>query len=116
MANGILGALIACTAAAGCGSGYVVRSGYYQLELLAHRKSIESALRSGEYTGRERAGFYLIRDVKRFGQEIGLAGTSNYDTIAHDWDHQVWNVSGSSPVAFENRKWTFPVVGTVPYL
>jgi predicted aminopeptidase len=78
--------------------------------------SIEDALRSREYTARERASFYLIRDVKRFGGEIGLAGTANYETIAHGWEHGVWNVSASAPLRFENRTWSFPVVGTVPYL
>jgi predicted aminopeptidase len=100
----------------GCGAGYVLRSGYYQMELLAHRDPVEEALRSHEYTARERASFYVVRDAKAFGREIGLAGTANYDTVAHDWDHRIWNVSASHPARFENRTWSFPIVGTVPYL
>ena len=100
----------------GCGAGYVVSSGYYQMELLSHRVPVEDALRSGDYTARERASFYLVRDVKAFGRQIGLSGTANYDTVAHDWDHQIWNVSACHPTRFENRTWSFPIVGTVPYL
>lgn len=99
-----------------CGAGYVVRSGYYQMELLAHRVPVEEALRSTDYTARERASFYLVRDVKAFGRTIGLKGTKNYDTVAHEWDHRIWNVSASDPLRFENRTWSFPIVGTVPYL
>ncbi len=116
LCRSFLAALVLLTLLPGCGAGYVLRSGYYQMDLLAHRVPVEDALRSRDFTARERASFYVIRDAKAFGREIGLSGTANYDTIAHDWDHAIWNVSASHPARFENKTWSFPIVGTVPYL
>ena len=39
-----------------------------------------------------------------------------YGTVALGWDHTIWNVSASKPLAFEPATWWFPIVGTVPYL
>ena len=100
----------------GCGVGYVVRSAYFPAELLNSREPIKD-LRSQEiFDERELRALDRIKDVKAFGAEIGLKSTENYDTFAADWDKKIWNLSACEELAFEPKRWTFPVVGRVPYL
>lgn len=100
----------------GCGVGYVLNSAYHQMALLASREPVEAVRARCELRPSEVAALDLIADAKRYGEEIGLAGSANYDTIAVGWDHIIWNVSGSAPLAFESKTWWFPIVGRVPYL
>ena len=100
----------------GCGFGYVVRSAYFQAELLSSREPIAELRAENAFTEVEERALNRIRDVKAFGSEIGLKATENYDTYAEGWDRQIWNLSACEELAFEPKRWTFPVVGRVPYL
>lgn len=99
--------------ASGC---YTVRSSYYQMELLAHREPVDEVLERCALEPWQRSALETVADVKRFGRELGLAGSANYETVATGWARPIWNVSGCDPVAFQPRTWWFPIVGTVPYL
>ncbi len=99
-----------------CGVGYVLESAYYQMELLAARQPTEEVKANCDLTDTQRQSLELVSDVKRYGAQIGLAGSANYDTIAVGWDHKIWNISACDPLSFEARTWWFPIVGTVPYL
>ena len=100
----------------GCGVGYVVRSAYFQAELLNSREPIDQLRAEDAFNEAEIRALDRIRDVKAFGAEIGLKATDNYDTLAADWDKTIWNLSACEELAFEPKRWTFPVVGRVPYL
>jgi predicted aminopeptidase len=58
-----------------------------------------------------------VPTIKRFGEKHGLRATQNYDTYV---DLQrpavVWVVSACEELSFTPKKWTFPLVGSVPYL
>ncbi|MEL6181542.1 MAG: aminopeptidase [Myxococcota bacterium] len=95
---------------------YVVRSSYYQMELLAYRESTADVKARCSLAPWQAQALATVADVKRFGREIGLAGSANYDTIATGWQRPIWNVSGCDPLAFKPKTWWFPFVGTVPYL
>jgi predicted aminopeptidase len=100
----------------GCGVGYVVRSAYFQAELLSTREPIEQVKARGSLTQAELNKLDLIADVKAFGREKGLKATDNYGTIASEWDRKIWNLSACKPLSLRPRTWTFPIVGRVPYL
>jgi len=100
----------------GCGVGYVVRSAYFQAELLGARTDVETVRAAGSLSTDQVAKLDLIADVKAYGREIGLKSTDNYETIASDWDRTIWNLSACKPLSLKPRTWTFPVVGRVPYL
>ncbi len=115
----LLGAIVAVLISAlipGCGVGYVVRSAYFQAELLAKRTPVETVRSSGDLTQEQLAALDRIADVKQFGAEIGLQATENYDTIAIHWDRTIWNMSACPTLSFEPATWWFPIVGRVPYL
>jgi predicted aminopeptidase len=111
-----MAALGASLAMPACRVGYLVRSAYFQAELLAAREPIEVVRRDKALEEAELHALDTIEDVKLFGREIGLAATENYGTVALGWDRTIWNLSGCDPLAFEPATWWFPVVGRVPYL
>ena len=100
----------------GCKVGYLLKSGYYQAELLALREPVEEVRATRDLSEGQLEKLDLIADVKAYGKEIGLSATDNYETISIDWERQIWNVSACHPTRFEPRKWWFPIVGSFPYL
>lgn len=95
---------------------WLSRAGLNQAELLYGRMPIEDAIAAGHYDEEQVAKLRLIPPIKAFGETIGLSATENYDTINPTWNRTIWNVSGSHPLRFENKRWWFPIVGSVPYL
>lgn len=91
---------------------YLVGAARFQAELLWGRVPNEQVELEPERMERLRQ----VPEIKAFGKQIGLAAIGNYDTINPTWDRTIWNVSGADPVRFENRRWWFPIVGSVPYL
>jgi predicted aminopeptidase len=100
----------------GCSPGYVLRSGWYQAELLDSRVPLEKARRSGRLTPAQLAALDRVEAIKAFGRGLGLKATRNYDSIALGWERRIWNVSACEPLAFHSKTWWFPIVGRVPYL
>jgi predicted aminopeptidase len=101
---------------AACSPGYVLRSAWYQAELLEARVPLEKARRSGRLTPEQAAALDRVGDIKAFGRRLGLKATRNYESVALGWERRVWNVSACEPLAFRSKTWWFPIVGRVPYL
>ena len=112
----LLALIAALLASPGCGVAYVVRSGYFQAELLAHRVPVEKVRQTPDLTEEQRRALDTIADVKAFGEQVGLKPTRNYDTVAQGWTREIWNVSAAPPTSFDPETWWFPIVGRVPYL
>ena len=108
--------LLVSTLPAGCGVGYVMKSAYFQAELLNSREAIDELRAQDQFNTKELEALDRIADVKQYGAEIGLKATDNYDTLAADWDRKIWNLSACRELSFESKRWTFPIVGRVPYL
>jgi predicted aminopeptidase len=100
----------------GCRVGYLVRSGYFQAELLLSREPVHEVRTSGALSDEALTRLDLVADVKSWGREIGLSATDNYETVAVEWQRQIWNVSACEPLSFTPQTWWFPIVGTMPYL
>jgi predicted aminopeptidase len=111
-----LAVLVFALGLSSCSAGYVLRSAWYQAELLGSRVPIEKARKSGRLTAEQLAALDRVADIKTFGREIGLQATRNYDSIALDWNRHIWNVSACAPLSFQSKTWWFPIVGRVPYL
>jgi predicted aminopeptidase len=113
---GLLILVAAALALSSCSAGYVLRSAWYQAELLGSRVPIEKVRSSGRLTPAQLQALDVVQDVKAFGREIGLHATRNYETVAVGFDHHLYNVSASAPLSFTSKTWWFPIVGRVPYL
>lgn len=109
-------ALLGVTFLPSCNVGYILRSGYYQAELLASREPIEEVLADGRVSAGEEQRLRMIPEIKAYGRGLGLHATDNYDTLAVGWNRTIWNLAACGELSFEPRTWWFPVVGRVPYL
>ncbi len=116
--------VVAVTAAAGlalcwlpsCGVRYVVRSGYYQMELMASREPVDEVLSSHALSAGQEQRLRMIGVFKAYGKTLGLSATDNYETVALHWKRTIWNLTACDPLSFTPRTWWFPIVGRMPYL
>jgi predicted aminopeptidase len=113
-----LGALAASPALTGCATaGYLTQAAFGQLDLLEARRDIDDVVGDRRTSPRLRALLGRVDEIKRFGEQQGLTPTSNYSTYAAvDRPVAVWVVTAAEPLRFRNRTWSFPIVGSVPYL
>ncbi len=109
-------ALVALTS--GCVQGpYLLQAIYGQDELAYRARPIGTVMADESVPKSTRRMLALIDHVKSFGARRGLEITRNYrQYVDLGRPAVVWNVSASLPLRFEAVTWTFPIVGSVPYL
>ena len=95
---------------------YLLKQGVFQGELLWGRVPLQEAIDSGRFTDEQVRKLQLVPEIKSFGEKIGLSATQNYDSINPSWSRTIYNVSAAESLAFVNRRWWFPIVGSMPYL
>ncbi len=89
-----------------------------QTDVLLDRLPVEDVLGDPTTSAAVREGLLLIEEVRRFAsQHVGLKGSSSNYTTYYDTGGEpiAWNVSASPPERFESYRWTFPIVGSLPY-
>lgn len=109
-------ALLASTASPHQVPGYLARQGLHQVALLYGRTPVEEARQSGLLDDKSEAALVRVADILDFGAELGLATGHRYQSIHPTWDRQVFNVSACRADEFAPVRWSFPIVGRVPYL
>ncbi|MGZ3656411.1 MAG: aminopeptidase [Bdellovibrionota bacterium] len=103
----------------GCSSaGYLVETGIGQWKLFNRARPIEEVLASPNTSEATRHGILMVKKAKAFAvSDLGLHATKNYETFVQlDGPCVSWAVSAAAPLALEEKKWSFPIVGEVPYL
>jgi predicted aminopeptidase len=102
----------------GCsGLSYLLQAGKGQLALINHARPIQEVLKDEKVSPRIRVLLAEIAPIKQFGEIQGLKPTHNYtDFVNLDRPAAVWVVSASRPLQFEAKEWSFPCVGSFPYL
>jgi hypothetical protein len=102
----------------GCSSlGYLFQAGQGQLALIHHAKPISQVIRDEKTPPRIRSLLSEVAEIKKFGEKNGLKATKNYqDYVQLNRPAAVWVVSGCEPLQFKAKNWTFPLVGSFPYL
>jgi predicted aminopeptidase len=109
---------LAAWALSGCfTAGYLAQAAGGEYAILHGARPLPTVVRDPRTPERVRALLMLVPAIKEFGQAHGLKPTKNYDryTDLHR-PAAVWVVQACAPLAFEVRRWSFPVVSTVPYL
>ena len=97
--------------------GYLAQAAYGQDEIAYLARPLDEAVDDPSMPGRTRAMLSIIEDVKGYAERHGLEVTGSYRAFARlDRPVAVWVVSASPPLRFEPLTWTFPIVGSVPYL
>lgn len=96
---------------------YLAQAGAGQLSMSFHTESIQEAIGDVRKPLRTRELLREVASIKRFGERAGLTPTNNYTTYVDlDRPAAVWVVSACEPLRFRAKTWSFPIVGTVPYL
>lgn len=108
----------ACLGGSGCfTTGYLLQAAGGQYELLHLARPLAQVREDPAVPARVRALLAKVPAIKRFGQLQGLTPTDNYGRYADlHRPAAVWVVQGCQGLAFEPRRWSFPIVGSVPYL
>lgn len=101
----------------GCQMGYLFKSAYNQVSLLNARVPIEKALQDPTLTPEEKKKLELTLEVRKFAsQELGLNVDKNYSTFVKlDRPYVSYAISASPKWKLETYRWSFPIVGKVPY-
>lgn len=117
-AASVLLALALCALLSGCTEvRYVAQASLGQLSMAWRTESLKDASLDARRSWRTRALLREVPHIKRFGERHGLTPTGNYTTYVElDRPAAVWVVSACEPLRFRSKTWSFPIVGTVPYL
>jgi predicted aminopeptidase len=102
----------------GCADfGYLVQAAYGQRDIALRTRPLGDVIDDAKTPPRVRRLLGLVGSIKQFGERHGLTPTSNYESYADlERPAAVWVVSACEPLRFRSKKWTFPIVGSVPYL
>lgn len=116
--RGALASAAVAAALSGCfETGYLLQAGEGQLDLLCRARAIDVVLDDPDTSPAVRAELSEVSGIKAFGKRFGLVPTKSYeDYVQLDRPVAVWVVSAAPPLGFESKTWTFPIVGSVPYL
>jgi predicted aminopeptidase len=110
--------VVSALALGGClHAEYLMQAAYGQDEIGSRARPIARALEDRSIPAETRELLALIAKVKRYGEGRGIDPTGSYERFVQlDRPAVVWVVSASHPLRFETYTWTFPIVGSVPYL
>ena len=114
----LLVVLLAAPLSSGCFSArYLTQAAGGELALLAAARPNRDVLQDPALSGRTRRLLASVRSVKEFGAAQGLRPTHNYEDYADlHRPAAVWLVQACAPLSFDVKHWTFPLVGSLPYL
>lgn len=105
-------ALLGCT-----GVRYLTQAAGGQLEILTGRRALDEVVSDPTTPEHVRTLLAEVPTIKQFGETFGLKPTASYATYVDlRRPAVVWVVSACDPLSFAPRKWSFPIVGSVPYL
>lgn len=113
-------AALACAALAlsGCFKvGYLLQAGEGQLDLVCSARPIEHVIDDPDTSPEVKDELQSVGRMKEFGKSYGLVPTSSYEAYVElDRPVAVWVVSAAPKLSLDPLTWTFPIVGSVPYL
>lgn len=112
-------ALLTAACAGGCNAGYVAEQAWGHFRLLSQRKPIVRVLRSEKLRPRWRDNLQLVLLTRDYASDVlGLARTGSYTQLVETPGDQplAYNLSAAPKDALTPTVWSFPIVGSLPYL
>lgn len=97
---------------------YALHAARGQLAIWWGREPIEDVLARPALDPKLRSRLELVLAVRRYAiEEIGLAESGSYTCYYETpGEYVAWNVSAAAPDALAPYGWTFPFLGTLPYI
>lgn len=88
-----------------------------QLDTLLHRRPLQEVRTNQKIKKENREKLAMVEEVRQFAREKLNMPSQNYQYYYDTGGKAVaYNVSASFPLKFQPLTWTFPVIGSVPYL
>ena len=98
-------------------AGYLAQAAGGQLELTRKTRPIREVLADPATTPHVKALLGEVRAIRIFGEARGLKATKNYREYADlGRPALAWIVIGCEALSFREKRWWFPITGSVPYL
>ncbi len=101
-----------------CRAGYVLKQYQGQRKIQREMRPVADVLADPSVDEKTRSKLRWVLRAREFGiRKVGLEETANY-TWHYDTGGKpvAWNVTACRKHAFKERRWWFPIVGSVPYL
>ena len=100
-----------------CNGCYLAKQGAGLLGCQSRAARIDKMLKKEDVTPEMREFLLRVKDIRSFAiDSLGLKRNKNYlKYVKVERDYAVDVVTASKDDAFENYKWWFPIVGSVPY-
>lgn len=113
----ILIAVMSFLSASCFSAGYLAQAARGQYSLLRSARPIGEVIRDEETPASTRRLLELVQGIKAYGKSQGLTPTKSYERYADlHRPAAAWIVQACAPLSFEVKRWSFPLVGSVPYL
>jgi predicted aminopeptidase len=102
----------------GCSTAcYLYQASAGQFALFNHARPIPEVLKDERIRPRVKTLLARVDVMKKFGEANGLKATPNYrEYVQLHRSAAVYVVSASDSLRFEPKTWSFPIVGSFPYL
>jgi predicted aminopeptidase len=95
---------------------YLLRAGWEEGKILAHRRPIPEVIADPSTPPATRAQLRLVLDARDFAQRIGLAAKRSFTTYTVvDHDTLVLVLGAAYQDQLKSYTWWFPIIGSVPY-
>lgn len=101
----------------GCQTSYILKSGYYQAQLIRNRVPNDEILKNASVDEETKRKIRLIQYVRKFSEEqLGLTPTQNYTSyVKIQGDYVTYIVQASPQYELEHYLWHYPFLGSLPY-
>ncbi|CAN5480013.1 aminopeptidase [soil metagenome] len=96
---------------------YGVAQGLGQLRIIREARPVEEFINDPSYPDSLKLKLKLIQRARQFAiDSLGLNDTDNYKTMYDQQGQELmWVVIACEPFRLKEKRWEFPVVGSVPY-
>lgn len=98
-------------------TGYVLQAVEGQLDLMCRARDVDAVIEDADTDPRVKELLLELPKIKNFAAKQGLVPTGNYESYVDlDRPAAVFVVSATPALSLDPLTWTFPIVGSVPYL
>lgn len=96
---------------------YGIAQGMGQLKIIRGARPVEEFMQDPAFPDSLKSKLKLIAQARRFAiDSLGLNDTDNYKTLFDQKGEELmWVVTACEPFRLQEKRWEFPVVGSVPY-
>jgi len=117
LGGSLIGGLALFGASACTSVGYLFQAAEGQCDISCRARPLDEVLADEDLDPELAAALRHVPAIKRFAEAQGLDPTPNYaEYVQLERSSAVFVVSASHPLAFRPVRWSFPIVGSVPYL